>query len=93
MDNNEKEPEKITENLETEIKHSSNIEPIETIQSSFKGSSNYDKRKTFHQNYQKQNHHLNYNNNHQYYPNSFANQNTMSKKRKGSVQTYNDKRL
>ena len=90
MDLNEKESEKNNDNVESNIRESSNIEPIETIQSSssFKGNSNYDKRKNYQTNHHKPNHFNNYGN-HPYYQNNYANQNTMSKNRKGSIKYSN----
>jgi hypothetical protein len=88
MEIKDKEPDKISEKkAESNNKESTNIEPIETIQSSFKGNT----RKNFQQNHHKQNHFNNYNN-HTYYPNNFANQNTISKNRKGSLKVYSDQR-
>ena len=90
MDIKEKEPDKNNENIESNIKETNNIEPIETIQSSFKGNTNYEKRKNYQQSYHKPNH-FNKNNSHPYYQNSFANQITLSKNRKGSIK-YIDQR-
>ena len=86
MDIIEKEPEKISENIESSIKDSNNIEPIEIIQSSFKGNPNYEKRKNYQMNHHKPNHFNNYSS-HPYY----SNNNTIGKNRKGSVK-YNDQR-
>ena len=91
MENKEKESEKTDENNESNNKESTNIEPIETIQSSFKGNSNYGKIKNYQSNHHKPNH-FNNHNNHTYYPNNFANQNTISKNRKASLKIYNDTR-
>ena len=91
MENKEKESEKNDENNESNNKESTNIEPIETIQSSFKGNSNYGKIKNYQSNHHKPNH-FNNHNNHTYYPNNFANQNTISKNRKASLKIYNDTR-
>ena len=79
MEKKDGEPEKNNENVESAIKESNDIEPIETIQSSFKGNPNFEKRKNY---YQKPYHNTNHY--HTSYSN-FPNQNTMSKNRTSSV--------